>query len=159
MFDKRVNWLPWSISKFSKRQYFQRKLNFLVFLISILNLVHGSIFWENSVCDFQSIKNPVELNSLLLKLAFQNISQGSIFIVKQTAVHIACQNTVHGSFSREKQTAAHIAFRNTVQGSFFREKQTAVYIAFQNISQGSIFIEKQTAVHIASQNTVCGTCF
>ena len=31
-------------------------------------------------------------------IAFQNISQGSIFIEKQTAVHIAFQNTVHSSF-------------------------------------------------------------
>ena len=36
-----TDWRPWSISKFSKRQYFQQKLNFRVFKIS--NLVHGSI--------------------------------------------------------------------------------------------------------------------
>ena len=38
-------------------------------------------------------------------LAFQNIPQGSIFIEKQTAVHIAFQNTMCGSFFREKLTA------------------------------------------------------
>ena len=35
------------------------------------------------------------------------IPQGSIFIEKQTAVHIAFQNTMCGSFFREKLTAVH----------------------------------------------------
>ena len=76
----------------------------------------GCIFWENSVCDFQTVKGPVELNSLLLKLAFQNISQGGIFIEKQTVVHIAFQNISQGSIFIEKQTAVHIACQNTVYG-------------------------------------------
>ena len=81
--------------------------------------MYGCIFWENSVCDFQTVKGPVELNSLLLKLAFQNISQGGIFIEKQTAVHIAFQNISQGSIFIEKQTAVHIAYQNTVHSSFF----------------------------------------
>ena len=147
--------------------------------------MHNSIFCENSVCNFQSIKIPVELNSLLMKFFCYVIwfdvewhlrpCKRGLFVkscffklipkrfknykLNWTAVHRAFQNIVHSSIFRKKQTALHIAFQNIAHRSIFREKQAAMHTAFQNTVHRRFFRQKQTDARVAFQNIVQGRVF